>query len=128
MERMVRRVHDAIDPNKRGRTLGVGGLVIRARNAIVPHKRGRVFTMRRLVAVILIAGIVFLAVAIIGPTKSGVDAYLERNATIRSLDVSIRSAVRSSPAGDKLVAMGYLQDGPRAAAEARAPAAKPAGR
>jgi hypothetical protein len=100
-----------------------------------------VFTVRRLVAVVLIAGILFVAIAIIGPTKSVVGAYMERNATVRSWDVSIRDAVRSSPAGDQLVAMGYLQNGPQAAisktpaaisktpaAVSKASSAKPAGR
>lgn len=84
--------------------------------------------MGRLVTVVLIAGIVFLAIAVIGPAKSGVGAYMERNATIRSWDVSIRDAVRSSPAGDRLIAMGFLQSGPQTAAVTKAPAAKPARR
>jgi hypothetical protein len=125
MGKLVQQVRDAIGANKRGRTWSVGGLVAQVRNAIVPNKRGRVITMRRLLALVLIVAIVFVAVAIIGPAKSSVGAYMERNATIRSWDVSIRSAVRSSPAGDKLVAMGYLENGPKAAATAKAPAAKP---
>ena len=90
-------------------------------NAIVPNKRGRVFTMGRLVTLVLIVGIVFLAIAIIGPSKSGAGAYMEQNATIRSWDVSIRDAVRSSPAGDKLVAMGFLENGPKAPRQKRKP-------
>jgi hypothetical protein len=129
MDRLVQRARDAIGANKRGRTLDVGGWVTRARKALVPNKRGRVFTMGRLLTLVLIVGIVFVAIAIIGPAKSGVGAYMERNATIRSWDVSIRSAVRSSPAGDKLVAMGYLENGPQTAvAKAKASAVKPAGR
>jgi hypothetical protein len=128
MGRLTDLAREAIGQSGRGRTLGVGGLVTRARNAIVPNKGGRVFTMGRLVTVVLIAAIVFLAIAIIGPSKSGVGAYMERNATIRSWDVSIRDAVRSSPAGDKLVAMGFLENGPEAAAESQAPSGKPAGR
>jgi hypothetical protein len=129
MGKLVQRVRDAIGPKKRGRTLGVGGFVTRARNAIVPNRRGRILTMGRLITLALIVAIVFVAIAIIGPAKSGVGAYMERNPTIRSWDVSIRSAVRSSPAGDKLVAMGYLENGPQAAvAKAKASAVKPAGR
>jgi hypothetical protein len=129
MGRLTNLARDAIgQKSKRGRSLGVGGLVTRARNAIVPNKRGRVFTMGRLVTLVLVVGIVFLAVAVIGPTKSVVGAYMERNATIRSWDVSIRDAVRSSSAGPKLVAMGFLQNGSPAAAVAKVPAAKAAGR
>ena len=83
--------------------------------------------MTRLVTVVLVAVVLFFAIAVIGPSKSeGIGTYVEQNATLRSWSVSIRDAVRGSPAGDKLVAMGFLENGPQAAA--KAPSAKPAGR